>query len=67
MKELINSRAWIEAKDIIGRTPLIMALANKHTDVVKYLLFKKANPWTQVADLDLKKFLKGMYEGYTME
>ena len=41
---LLDSKANINAKDIIGRTPLFNAAKMNHLRIVKALLLHKANP-----------------------
>lgn len=44
VKYLISKKVSIDAKDAGGTTPLMWAVYHKHTNVVDYLLLKKADP-----------------------
>jgi len=46
VKYLIKQGAYLQAKDIIGRTPLCLALYHKHYNIAKELLMNFASPWS---------------------
>lgn len=43
---LISYGADTNAKDIIGRTPLYLAVSFEYPNIVKLLLYHKADPWS---------------------
>ena len=43
---MINKGADIDAKDIIGRTPLYFSIKYKNKSIMQLLLFKQCNPWS---------------------
>jgi ankyrin repeat protein len=45
--------SYIEMKDIIGRTALIIAIHNKHDEVIRVLLMNHASPWSENIKYDL--------------
>jgi ankyrin repeat protein len=44
LKRLLNAGVNIEARDVNGSTPILIATANNHTNIVKILLDAGANP-----------------------
>lgn len=54
---LLKRGSDINSKDIIGRTPLFIAIQCNHTDIIKLLLYYKANPWSSL-EVDYNKVLK---------
>lgn len=46
VKLLLDAGADIDAKDLIGRTPIYFALCGNNVEVVKYLFRMKCNPWS---------------------
>lgn len=45
-KLLLQSGADPDAKDIIGRTPLYLAVSYVHTEIMQLLLYYQADPWS---------------------
>lgn len=51
---LIRRGAWVDAPDTLGRRPLILAVKSQNAHLVRELLLRKANPWTQLGEKALK-------------
>ncbi len=45
VKNYVQANGDVNATDVMGNTPLMMAAVEDHVDVVKYLLSRGANPW----------------------
>ena len=43
---LIESKSYVNAKDLIGRNPVYFAIKNKKVHVVRELLRRFGNPWS---------------------
>lgn len=54
---LLKRGSDINAKDIVGRTPLFIGIQCNRIDIIKLLLYYKANPWSSL-EVDYNKVLK---------
>ena len=56
---LIDYNSNVDAKDLLGRTPIFFAVSNSNYEMVRLLLYNKANPWSNDG-YDLSKMTKDL-------
>lgn len=57
--ELISAKAYVNAEDILGRTPLYFAIESKHLATMKLLIIAGANLWHKDPRYEYSKILQG--------
>ncbi|CAD8056333.1 unnamed protein product [Paramecium sonneborni] len=62
---LLKNGADPDAQDMIGRTPLFLALLHNNNEIAQLLLYHKADPWNK-GILDYNEALTNNIEGKTM-
>ncbi|CAD8137109.1 unnamed protein product [Paramecium octaurelia] len=62
---LLKSGADPDAQDMIGRTPLFLALLHNNNDIAQLLLYHKADPWNK-GILDYNEAITHNIEGKTI-